>query len=263
MTAPDTPGSADAVVAAVRVLVPELDVAAARRSSAGASRETWTLEGPEGEPVAVLQRALAGPGRPDDAWLAEAELLRRVRAHGVAAPEVLGAGRGDDALGRPWILTRHLSGETIPRRILRDERFAGARRRFVVDVAGQLAALHAVPVDELPPLPADDPLDSWMAIHRALARPVPAFEIAARHLAMTRPETGPRALVHGDFRLGNLLVDDGGLVAVLDWELAHLGDPAEDLGWLCVRSWRFGGPRPVAGLAERRDLLDAYAAAGG
>ncbi|GAA1917702.1 phosphotransferase [Nocardioides marmoribigeumensis] len=71
------------------------------------------------------------------------------------------------------------------------------------------------------------------------------------------------ALVHGDFRLGNLLVAPDGRVAVLDWELAHLGDPAEDLGWLCARPWRFGGPGEAAGLGSRDELLSAYASAGG
>jgi hypothetical protein len=69
--------------------------------------------------------------------------------------------------------------------------------------------------------------------------------------------------VHGDFRLGNWMVDTDGLAGVLDWELAHLGDPAEDLGWMCVRSWRFGAPQPVAGVGTREQLLADYAAAGG
>ena len=71
-------------------------------------------------------------------------------------------------------------------------------------------------------------------------------------------------MVHGDFRLGNLIVDQRGLAAVIDWELAHSGDPAEDLGWLCIRSWRFGqDEHPVAGVGSREQLLDAYEAAGG
>jgi hypothetical protein len=82
-------------------------------------------------------------------------------------------------------------------------------------------------------------------------------------LAATRPTPTGRAVVHGDFRLGNVMVGPDGLVGVLDWELAHLGDPAEDLGWLCVPSWRFGGPHPVAGIGTREELLSAYAAAGG
>ncbi len=262
MTGSEASGAAD-LVAFVAAEVPGLGVTTARRSSAGASRETWTLLDADDRPVAVLQRARAGPARPAGSWRDEADLLATVRAHGVAAPEVLAVGTGDDALGRPWILTRHVEGETIPRRLLRDAAFEPARRRFVADVARQLVAIHAVPVRELPVLPADDPLGTWMAIHRSMGRPVPLFEIAARHLTANRPDAGPPGLVHGDFRLGNLLVGPEGLRAVLDWELAHVGDPAEDLGWLCVRSWRFGGAGPVAGLGERAELLDAYVAAGG
>jgi len=69
--------------------------------------------------------------------------------------------------------------------------------------------------------------------------------------------------VHGDFRLGNLMIGADGLRAVLDWELAHLGDPMEDLGWLCVKAWRFGSPKPVAGVGDYRELIDAYAAESG
>jgi hypothetical protein len=93
--------------------------------------------------------------------------------------------------------------------------------------------------------------------------PHPALEIGSRRLAATRPEPTGRSVVHGDFRLGNVMVDREGLVGVLDWELAHLGEPVEDLGWLCVRSWRFGSPLPVAGVGTREALLSSYAAAGG
>jgi aminoglycoside phosphotransferase (APT) family kinase protein len=65
-------------------------------------------------------------------------------------------------------------------------------------------------------------------------------------------------LVHGDFRLGNLIVGPDRIEAVLDWELVHLGDPLEDLGWLCARPWRFRGPGPVGGMGEYDDLLAAY-----
>jgi aminoglycoside phosphotransferase (APT) family kinase protein len=69
--------------------------------------------------------------------------------------------------------------------------------------------------------------------------------------------------VHGDFRLGNVIVGTDGLAAVIDWELAHLGDPMEDLGWLCTKAWRFGSPHPVAGLGQYRELMDAYEEASG
>ncbi len=92
----------------------------------------------------------------------------------------------------------------------------------------------------------------------SLGEPHPAFELAFRWLAEHRPPPAGEAIVHGDFRLGNVIVDGDGLAAVLDWELAHVGDPMEDLGWLCVKAWRFGGRGPVAGLGEYGDLFDAY-----
>jgi aminoglycoside phosphotransferase (APT) family kinase protein len=70
-------------------------------------------------------------------------------------------------------------------------------------------------------------------------------------------------LVHGDYRLGNIMVNENGLSAILDWELAHIGDPMEDLGWLCVRAWRFGGAFPAAGLGTYDELFDAYASVTG
>ena len=91
----------------------------------------------------------------------------------------------------------------------------------------------------------------------------PAFELAVRRLELARPQSRTPTVVHGDFRLGNLLVDEHGIAAVLDWELVHLGDPVEDLGWLCVPAWRFGGERPVAGVGEYQALLESYTAAGG
>src|SRR4029077_10049437 len=95
----------------------------------------------------------------------------------------------------------------------------------------------------------------------------PAFELGLRWLDAHTP-TGAAvrasALVHGDFRNGNIIVGPDGIVAVLDWELAHLGDPIEDLGWLCVKSWRFGvNDKLVGGFGDISDLLDAYEQASG
>ena len=84
-----------------------------------------------------------------------------------------------------------------------------------------------------------------------------------RWLGRHRPAAGPRVTVHGDFRLGNFLVGPEGLRGVLDWELAHAGDPAEDIGWLCAPAWRFGGGAEVGGFGSLDELLDAYRSAGG
>jgi aminoglycoside phosphotransferase (APT) family kinase protein len=112
----------------------------------------------------------------------------------------------------------------------------------------------------VPGLALVDPLDTYRQRLDELGQPHPAFELAFRWLETHRPPStrGP-VVVHGDFRLGNVIVDDDGLAAVIDWELAHLGDPVEDLGWLCVPAWRFGSPLPVAGVADRDVLVRAYA----
>jgi aminoglycoside phosphotransferase (APT) family kinase protein len=71
-------------------------------------------------------------------------------------------------------------------------------------------------------------------------------------------------LVHGDFRTGNFMVGERGLVALLDWEFARWGDPHEDLAWLCVRDWRFGQIKETAGgFTSRADFAAKYAAASG
>jgi aminoglycoside phosphotransferase (APT) family kinase protein len=135
-----------------------------------------------------------------------------------------------------------------------------------------LAAIHATPLDGLPPLATSDAaseLARYEAVYRELGAQRPVFEAAFRWLEDRAPPLEQPVLVHGDFRNGNLMVapdpsPQAGLVGVLDWELAHLGDPAEDLGWICVNSWRFGAWRkPVGGFGDYQDLLDGHAAAGG
>lgn len=228
----------------------------------GASRETWAFT-LDGHPL-VLRRDPPGAPR-GGAMEREAALLRAAAAAGVPVPHVVAASDEPTQLGAPWLVMARLEGETIARRILRDDTYADARRNLVGQLAGALAALHsAVAVDDVPGLPVeDDVLATMRNALDAATEPHPALELGLRRLADTRPEPTGRTVVHGDFRLGNIMVGASGLVGVLDWELAHVGDPAEDLGWLCVPSWRFGGAQPVAGLGEREELLTAYAAAGG
>ena len=112
--------------------------------------------------------------------------------------------------------------------------------------------------------PAAAELARYDGIYRAIAPdPHPAFELAFRWLGRRPPAPRRLAVVHGDYRMGNVIVGPEGLCAVLDWELTHVGDPMEDVGWLCVRSWRFGATAPVGGLCDRATFFDAYARAGG
>jgi aminoglycoside phosphotransferase (APT) family kinase protein len=98
-----------------------------------------------------------------------------------------------------------------------------------------------------------------------LTTPHPTFRLGVRWLRRHRTDDAPKpAVIHGDFRLGNLLVSDQGISAVLDWELAHLGDPMEDLAWLCLRTWRFGADElTVGGFGSLEELRTAYEKAGG
>lgn len=232
----------------------------------GASRELWALEVVcgAGRRALVLRRDPPGVEDPP-ARRREWHALVAAHRHGVPVPEPLWL--TDDATG---LVMGRVAGETIPRRLLRDERYAGVRGALVGQLARAAASLHAIPVEELDGFAvprghsAVTGIESLEAELDRIGEPHPALELGLRWLRAHLPEPREPALVHGDLRLGNLMVDERGLVALLDWELCHLGDPAEDLGWLCVRSWRFGhDDRPVAGVGTRDELLAAYAAAAG
>jgi len=233
-----------------------------QRLSGGASRETWGFI-LAGEPL-VLQRERPGGIRTGGGMAAEAGLIRAAAAEGVPVAEVVATGDGEgDGLGAPWIVARRVAGETIARRILRDDDYADARAVLATQCGTALAAIHRVDPDSVTGLEELDQVRQFRDLVDALGQPHPAFELGFRWLEANRPAPSGRAVVHGDFRNGNLIVGPEGLRAVLDWELAHLGDPLEDLGWLCVRAWRFGGDGPVGGFGEREDLFAAYEAAGG
>ena len=181
----------------------------------------------------------------------------------MAVAPVVAATDDPAVAGSPCLIVHRIEGETIARRIQRDDRFAAARPRVVAQSAEALARTHAIALSDVPHLRAADPLGPLVAMLDSLGEPHPALEMGIRWLERHRPPERPPTVVHGDFRLGTLVVAERGLAAVLDWELAHAGDPVEDLGWFCVRAWRFGGAAPVAGLGSYEELIEAYVAAGG
>jgi aminoglycoside phosphotransferase (APT) family kinase protein len=239
-------------------------VTSVRRLSGGASRVTSAvdLELPDGHRRSVVLQQRRGGPAPDTGVAMEAALLRAARRAGVPVPDVLAAGEGD-GLDDGWLVVERLDGETIPRRILRDDDYAAARGALVGDTARALARIHAMAPDGVPGLPQADPLRRPLEFLDATGEVRPVLELAARWLETRRPEACGRTVVHGDFRMGNFLVVATGLSGVLDWELAHLGDPAEDIGWLAAPPWRFGGAGAVGGFGHLEDFLAAYEQAGG
>ena len=210
------------------------------------------------------------PGEADSPFLpsgVQFRVMRIAHAHGVPVPEPVFEYDPADGMGNGYV-SAFVDGETMPRKILRDTEFAEARSRLTAQAGQTLALLHSMDLAELTfleqvpdsrdPLRAQrDRLDSYAEAH-------PAIELGLRWLERNRAREPRRTFLHGDFRTGNLMVGRDGLRAVLDWECCHIGSPAEDLGWLCTRSWRFGeNDRPVGGFGARKDLLDAYVAAGG
>ena len=241
-----------------------------RPLSGGASAETWHFDALCGDTRHELILRLSPPGgKKDKVRLdrqTESQVLRAVERCAVPVPPIRFILDEDDGIGPGYAMQR-VPGETIARKILRDDEYAGARDIMARQCGTILAGIHAVDTDRLPPLkkqPAEAGVKQLYAFYDAFGEKHPVFEFALRWLEDNAPQRTQPHLVHGDFRNGNFIVGPEGIRSVLDWELAHLGDPMEDLGWLCVNSWRFGNiDKPVGGFGTREDLFAGYEEAGG
>lgn len=235
--------------------------------TAGAAAQTWRFEVQKasGNQLLILRR-----GKDDDQFAGalskadEAAVIVAAVAAGVPAPRIVLALAPEHGMGEGFLM-ECLEGETLPQRILRDARYAPARDVLATQCGRALAAIHLVPVTRVSHLPVADALSQiafYEKSYRDFAESLPVFDLAFQHLRERAPQDESLTLVHGDFRNGNLMVGEEGLRSVLDWELSHIGDPMEDLGWLCVNSWRFGhSDKPVGGFGDRQALFEAYAMA--
>lgn len=249
------------------------DVRGLRRLSGGATRHTWMFDwvaqGESPSRTLVLQQYPAPsepPGRmPKLRAPHEAALMTAVRAAGVPAPEVCCVLEPEDGLGEGHV-TQHVAGETLARAILRDTAFAGARERMTRQCGELLARIHRVTTRDLPflqRLSAAEELAVYGELLDQTGVRHPALDYARRWIAEHLPAREEATLVHADFRLGNLIVEPDGVRCVLDWEIARIGDPMQDLGVLCMRSWRFGGKGEVGGFGRRDELYAGYEAVSG
>lgn len=256
-------------------------IVAARQLTGGASRETWAFDvdiesGPEaGRQALVLRRDMGGTIQ-EEALTREQEFRLLTAAHqaGVLVPRPRWLCADPAVLGTPFFVMDRLEGESVGRRIVREPGLTEARHQLPRQMGQQLARIHRIdPVrDHLDFLPASDagcsPAET--AVKRAaqqlerFGEPHPALELALRWLQAHAPLCEQPVLVHGDYRIGNLMVGPEGLRGVFDWEFAHVGDPAEDLAWPCVRSWRFGcDALRLGGIAPAEEFFEAYEKAAG
>ncbi|MAM93628.1 phosphotransferase family protein [Parvibaculum sp.] len=249
-------------------------IADLRRLSGGASQEIWSFDATTeaGMIPLILRRAPGGfrdTGRSGTAVTleTEAKLISLAEEVGVPVPPVRYVLTEADGIGQGFIMDR-IPGETLARKILRDEEFANARPKLARQCGEVLAKLHTVEKSKLPPLriaSGRDEVEQYFKTYKELDYPHPVFELAFRWLKDNAPPGEMElTLVHGDFRNGNLMIGPDGLRAVLDWEIAHVGDPMADLSWICINPWRFGNiDMPVGGFGTREDLFAGYEAAGG
>lgn len=248
------------------------DVSRVEQLSGGASSATFAVDAvkADGTPWPLILQCAATGSVPEGGLprADQARLQQIAFAAGLPVAEVVRVLAPDDGLGEGFVMAR-LPGEALASKWLKLPDYAPARAILTRQCAEVLARLHQMPMAaaaglSLPAGSTAQSLDRMFANYRRFGVDSPVFDLAFAWLRERVADRPAANIVHGDFRSGNFLVAPDGLVAVLDWELAHLGDGHEDLGWLCCNSWRFGvWDKPVGGFGERDELYAAYEAAGG
>lgn len=259
-----------------RVVGKQCQLLSAKRLSGGASQETYAIDtdNADGPRRFALRRAAGGGDDINDhggtGLAVEALLMRLAAEHGVPEPQVLHVLEPDDQLGSGFLMT-WVDGETLGARIARHDKFAAVRTKLAFQCGEILARIHAIDIaahkleQHLEVLTPESFVRQHWQRYQALETPQPMIDYTARWLLEHLPKTSAMTLVHNDFRNGNLMVDPtAGVCAVLDWEVAHIGDPMRDLGWICTPSWRFGVDEfEVGGFGHIDDLIAGYESVSG
>jgi aminoglycoside phosphotransferase (APT) family kinase protein len=217
----------------------------------GASKEAWAVD-VDGEELLVRRAAASVIHQGTLSLEHEFEVLRAAHEAGVKVPRPIAY--YPDLGGREAFAMERVHGETIGRRIVRSP-----SARLPLELADELAKIHAIPRERLPFLAATDPVQRMRDELDTVDEPHPAIELGLTWVAERLPPDHELVVTHGDWRIGNLVVSEEGLVSVLDWEFAHLADPAEDVAWPLVRAWRFGADDlRLGGVGEVEPYLERY-----
>jgi aminoglycoside phosphotransferase (APT) family kinase protein len=233
----------------------EIEISEPVLLAGGASKEAWAVDA-DGERLLVRRAAVGVIHRHTLSLADELAVLQVAHDAGVRVPRPYAY--LPDLAGREAFVMERLEGETIGRRIVQRPELAGAREALPRQLAEELARIHAVPLDRVPFL-HEARLERMVDELDEIDEPHPAIELGLWWLREHRPPPRPPVLVHGDYRIGNVVVDEAGLVGVLDWEFAHLDDPVRDLAFGLVRAWRFGvDDRRLGGIGDAGPYLERY-----
>lgn len=274
-------GMSDRIAEYLAVKMPAAtDVSVRRlyRIPGGASRETWSVdarwtEGGERREQGFIFRADPAASLLESNRGAEFRIYQSLAGSGVPVPRVYWDEPDTRWIGKPFFVMERVAGETAPA-VLMSPRYAPYHRLIGEQLAAHLARIHALDwrsrgLDSLgePPSPADcatREVDRWGAIlEKDTLEPQPVLQLAIRWLRRRLPTAQRIAVLHGDYRTGNYLFDETGIRAFLDWEMAHLGDPLEDVAWGAIKYWQFAGDSKIGGVIEREAFYRIYEEAGG
>lgn len=196
--------------------------------------------------------------------------LRSLADSRVPVPRVYWYSDDSTALGAPFFVCAFVKGDApVPWTADGGPAFDEAARLNLGDqFIAALAALHTFSWRDTPVAGIDgatDPEETassqiafWERLMRQWsARRYPILEWALIWFRAHAPRAPRIGVVHGDYRIGNFLERDGRITAILDWELVHLGDPMEDLGWICLQAWRGRSPY-LCHLLTRDELMQKY-----
>ena len=229
----------------------------------GASKEIWKFElrSADSSQRYILRRGSGIEGPLAIKTSDEAKIQKNVKKLGACVPEIVAVSNIDEPLGDAYIM-KFVEGESIARKILRDDEYSKALVGLAFECGESIAKIHQADIKDfsfLPKKSAAEQINDLYKTYVSFGQPSPVFEYT--YLWLNDQDFGDLddALVHGDFRLGNIIVSSDGLQSIIDWELAHIGNPLQDLGWICGNSWRFGNTdKVVGGFGDLKDLLNGY-----